>query len=83
MGVNDPPTVEPLGGEAFFNGDGTTTVFFIPHGMLHVPSRVLLTPLNQASLNAWYTKDPSLIGINFATAPASGSMIAMSWSAYL
>lgn len=70
------------GGEAFFTGDGTTTTFFVNHGLGVTPSRAQLTALNQASLNCWYTKDATLLGINFATPPANGASIAVSWTVY-
>ena len=70
------------GGEAFFTGDGTTTTFFVSHGLGVTPSRAQLTPLNQASLNCWYTKDATLLGINFATPPSNGATIAVSWTVY-
>jgi hypothetical protein len=70
------------GGEAFFTGDGTTRTFFQAHGLGALPSRVHLTALNQASLNSWYTKDTTLIGINYATAPANGVAIGVGWTAF-
>lgn len=70
------------GGEAFFTGDGVTTTFFVTHGLGSTPSRAQLTPLNQASLSCWYTKDSTLLGINFASAPANGASIAVSWTVY-
>jgi hypothetical protein len=70
------------GGEAFFSGDGTTKSFFVAHGLGATPSRCILSPGNQASLNCWYTKDATNVGINYATAPANGVSIAVSWSAY-
>jgi hypothetical protein len=71
-----------VGGEAFFTGDGTTKVFFVNHSLGKTPSRCILSPGNQASLNCWYTKDATEIGINFAAAPANGVSLAVSWSAY-
>lgn len=68
-------------GEAFFNGDGTTKTFFITHGLGAAPTSVQLTPMNAASVGAWYTKDATLIGVNFATAPASGATVAVGWLA--
>lgn len=70
------------GGEAFFTGDGATTTFFVTHGLGATPSRAHLTALNQASLNCWYTKDATLLGINFATAPGAGVTIAVAWTVY-
>lgn len=70
------------GGEAFFSGTGSQAAFFVAHGLGAVPSRVHLTALNQASLNCWYTKDATNVGINYATAPANGATIAVAWSAY-
>lgn len=70
------------GGEAFFTGDGVTTTFFVTHGLGATPSRAQLTALNQASLNCWYTKDSTLLGINFATPPTNGATIAVSWTVY-
>lgn len=71
-----------LGGEAFFTGDGATTTFFVSHGLGVTPSRAQLTPLNEASVGCWYTKDATLLGINYATAPANGATIAVSWTVY-
>lgn len=70
------------GGEAFFVGDGVTSTFFVAHGIGATPSRAQLTALNEASLNCWYTKDSTNLGINFAAAPANGATIAVSWTAY-
>lgn len=70
------------GGEVFFTGDGTTKTFFITHGLGAVPSRVILSPENQASLGCWYSKDATNIGVNYATAPANGVTVAVSWSVY-
>jgi hypothetical protein len=70
------------GGEAFFTGNGTTTTFFVAHGLGVVPSRAQLTPLNQASVGCWYSKDATLLGINFASAPVNGATIAVSWTVY-
>lgn len=70
------------GGEAFFTGDGVTTTFFITHSLGSTPSRAHLTALNQASLNAWYTKDATLLGVNYASAPANGATIAVAWTVY-
>ena len=70
------------GGEAFFSGTGSQTAFFQPHGLGHMPSRVHLTPMNQASLGCWYTKDATNVGINFATAPGNGVQIGVSWTAF-
>jgi len=70
------------GDEAFFTGDGTTTTFFVAHGLGATPSRAQLTALNQASLNCWYTKDSTNLGINFATPPGNGVTVAVSWTVY-
>lgn len=70
------------GGEAFFVGDGATSTFFVAHGIGATPSRAHLTALNQASLNCWYTKDGTNLGINFATPPTNGATIAVAWTAY-
>lgn len=70
------------GGEAFFTGDGVTTTFFVTHGLGATPSRAQLTPLNQASGGCWYTKDSTLLGINYATPPSNGAAIAVSWTVY-
>jgi hypothetical protein len=71
-----------LGGEAFFTGDGSTTNFLVTHGLGALPSRANLTPLNQASVGCWYTKDSTYLGINYATAPSNGTTIAVSWTVY-
>jgi hypothetical protein len=70
------------GGEAFFTGTGSQTVFLVAHGLGHLPSRVMLTPANQASVGCWYTKDSTNVGINFAVAPTNGTSIGVAWSAY-
>jgi len=70
------------GGEAFFSGDGTTTTFFVAHGLGALPSRAHLTALNQTSLNCWYTKDATNLGINFATPPSNGATVAVAWTVY-
>lgn len=84
LGVATKQYVDSLstGGEAFFTGDGATTTFFVSHGLGSTPSRAQLTALNQASLNCWYTKDATLLGINFATPPGNGVSVAVSWAAY-
>lgn len=70
------------GGEAFFTGDGVTTTFFVTHGLGTTPSRAQLTPLNQASVGCWYTKDATLLGVNYASPPANGATVAVSWTVY-
>lgn len=70
------------GGEAFFVGDGVTTSFFITHGLGSTPSRAQLTPLNQASVGCWYTKDSTLLGVNYASPPSNGATVAVSWTVY-
>ena len=70
------------GGEAFFTGNGVLTSFTVPHTVGHLPSRATLTPMNQASLGCWYTKDATFLGINYAAAPANGVAIAVSWTAF-
>ena len=70
------------GGQAFFDGDGTTTLFLIAHGLGEIPAWENLTPLNQASLDCWATADDTFLGVNYATAPADGAFIAVAWTAY-
>ena len=70
------------GGEAFFTGDGVATTFFITHNLGATPSRAQLTPMNAASVGCWYTKDATLLGVNFASPPANGASIAVSWTVY-
>jgi hypothetical protein len=75
-------TAGARGGEAFFTGNGTQTAFLVAHGIGHLPTRAALTPMNQASLGCWYSKDATNIGINYATAPGNGVQVAVSWTAY-
>jgi hypothetical protein len=70
------------GGEASFTGNGSATTFNIAHGIGAVPSRAGLTPMNQASVGCWYTKDATNVIVHYATAPGNGVAINVAWSAW-
>ena len=70
-------------GVSTFSGDGSTTQFTIPHGLVAEPSKVQVTPMSADAAGDFYvTKDATNIYVNYKTAPASGSdNVVLSWYA--
>ena len=70
-------------GTATFSGDGSTTQFTIPHGLVAEPSKVQVTPMSADAAGDFYvTKDATNIYVNYKTAPASGTdNVVLSWYA--
>ena len=70
-------------GTATFSGDGSTTQFTIPHGLVAEPSKVQVTPMSADAAGDFYvTKDATNIYVNYKNAPASGTdNIVLSWYA--
>ena len=61
-------------GIATFSGDGSTTTFNIPHGLLSAPSVYNVSPLTpDADAPRTVTADASNIIITYSTAPPSGT----------
>ena len=61
-------------GEYITSGDGTTTQFSIPHGLVSTPSRVLVTPCSLDATGTMYvTVDSTNIYVNYSTAPPTGT----------
>lgn len=56
------------------NGDGTTTVFHIPHGLPAAPNDYYVTPRNAVSAALHFvTVDATNVDVTFIAAPASGT----------
>lgn len=56
------------------NGDGTTTVFHIPHGLPGTPNDYYVTPRNAVSAALHFvTADATNVDVTFIAAPASGT----------
>ena len=56
------------------SGDGTTTTFTIPHGLVAAPSKYEVTPLSSDARDKFdVSVDDTNITITYATAPASGT----------
>jgi len=56
------------------SGDGTTTQFTIPHGLVSEPSNVIVIPASaDASGDYYITKDDTNIYINYISAPPAGT----------
>jgi len=69
-------------GIANFIGDGTTTVFNIPHGLATTPTFYTAEPLtNAARADHLLSADTTNIIVTFDVAPASGASIQFSWKA--
>jgi len=70
-------------GTATFSGDGSTTQFSIPHGLVSTPTKVQVTPLTEDAAGDFYvTADATNIYINYLSPPASGAdNVKVSWSA--
>ena len=70
-------------GTSTFSGDGSTTQFTIPHGLVAEPSKVQVTPMSADAAGDFYvTKDATNIYVNYKTAPTSGSdNVVLSWYA--
>jgi len=61
-------------GIATFSGDGSTTTFSIPHGLVSTPSKYGVSPLTpDADAPRTITVDATNITITFSTAPPSGT----------
>jgi len=61
-------------GVATFSGDGSTTTFQIPHGLVKAPSKYGVTPLTPDAQAAFTVSvDDTYITITFDTAPPSGT----------
>jgi hypothetical protein len=71
------------GGLATFSGDGTTTQFRIPHGLVGTPSKVLVTPASANAVGSFYvTADATYIYVNYSTAPPAGTNnVVLNWYA--
>ena len=70
-------------GVATFSGDGTTTQFTIPHGLVTTPSKVRVTPRSADAAGDFYiTVDATNIYVNYITAPPSGTdNVVLEWEA--
>jgi hypothetical protein len=72
---NEPNTTS-TSGNFVFSGDGTTTSFSIPHGLLALPKRFGVTSGNSvvgtANIRS-VTPSATSLAVQFATAPASGT----------
>ncbi len=77
------PSLLKSAGIATFSGDGTTTTFTIPHGLVAEPKVVQVTPLSADASGQFYvTKDATNIYVNYITAPPAGTNnIVLSWYA--
>lgn len=73
------------GGNAVFSGDGSTTVFNIPHELIVAPKFVSVEPITDDARGArLVTKDATNIVVTFDTAPPSGTdNVKFSWKAEL
>lgn len=62
-------------GTVSFSGDGSTTVFSIPHGMDSEPTAVSVQPRSSAAEASHHVSnvDGTNIDVTFATAPTSGT----------
>ena len=70
-------------GVATFSGDGSTTQFAIPHGLVSEPTGVYVTPLSADAAGDFYvTKDSTYIYVNYLSPPPSGTdNVVLSWRA--
>jgi hypothetical protein len=71
-------------GSTTFSGDGTTTIFNIPHGLFAAPTSVQITKRGTAirDINFTLTTDATNIVVTFATPPVSGgSNMILYWTA--
>lgn len=72
-------------GTSTFNGDNTTSVVTIPHGLGIVPNVVIinnLSPLSSNLLNRTITYDTTNIVITFGLAPLTGENSTYHWVVY-
>lgn len=62
-------------GQATFSGDGTATVFTIPHTLGEVPTRAFIQPRTAAAAGDLHVSNltDTDIEVTFAAAPASGT----------
>lgn len=64
----------PTYGEISFSGNGSTTVFNIPHGAGGSPNNYWALPISEAATGKHtVTRDGTNIVITFTTAPVSGT----------
>lgn len=69
-------------GTTTFTGDGSTTTFTIPHGLVAQPSKYFVQPLNaDARAYSSVSADATNISVTFDTAPASGTTLTFYWYA--
>jgi nitrous oxidase accessory protein NosD len=61
-------------GTATFSGNGTQTIFTIPHGLATTPKTVIVTPGSADAIGNFYvTVDATNITVTYTTAPPSGT----------
>jgi hypothetical protein len=62
------------GGTQSFDGDGTTKVFSIPHGLTATPTTANVTPATADACGSFFlTLDSTNINVNYGIAPRSGT----------
>jgi hypothetical protein len=72
------------GGTSSFTGDGTTTVFNIPHGLPAAPRRFTVEPATAAAAASFYrTADGTNLIVTFTAAPANAAALSFNWTAGL
>ena len=72
--IECPGVLTNNSGQYVTSGDGTTTQFSIPHGLVSTPSRVLVTPCSLDAAGTMYvTVDSTNIYVNYSTAPPTGT----------
>jgi hypothetical protein len=72
------------GGFALKSGNGSTTQFIIPHGVVGTPTSVSVGASSSDALGEyWYTHDATNIIVNFAIPPANGTdNLIFEWTAF-
>lgn len=69
-------------GTATFTGDGTQTVFSIPHKLVAAPAAAIVNAGSPAATAPSYTVwDATNIIVTFTTAPANGATVKLNWNA--
>ena len=70
-------------GTATFSGDGITTTFTIPHGLIMIPKNVsILAKSADAASDKFWSADATNITVTFTTAPITGTNnVVLSWEA--
>ena len=70
-------------GQYVTSGDGTTTQFSIPHGLVSTPNNVVVTPCSADAMGSMYvTVDSTNIYVNYSTAPPAGTNnVCLYWEA--